>query len=78
MFEAKIFSTEKVAYSYEKNDSSGETSTIEGNTCYFMTNMDRARIVWIKGTVVYSVDGDINKDDLTKMVSSIYKGEAYK
>ena len=75
LFSAAIFNTEDAAYSYEINEGSGESIVIQGNTCYIMTNTDQNRIVWIKGNTVYSINGDINKDDLIKMVSSIYEGD---
>ncbi len=77
MFNACIYTTEEAAYSYEINESSGESITIAGNTYYLMSNMDQNRIVWVKGNTVYSINGDVEKEDLIKMVGSIYTGETY-
>ena len=74
IFSAAVYSTEDAAYSYEINEASGESQLIDGNTCYIMTNVNQTRIVWIKSNVVYSINGDITKDDLIKMVHSIYEG----
>lgn len=75
IFSATVYSTEEAAYSYEIDEASGESMSIDGNTCYIMTNVDQNRIVWIKGNVVYSINGNATKDDLVKMVHSIYEGD---
>lgn len=76
IFTSIVYSTEEAAYSYEINEASGETTSIGGNTCYIMTNIDQTGIVWVNGNIVYSINGDVSKDDLTTMVNSIFKGDS--
>jgi len=76
VFSAVIYSTQEAAYVYEIDENSGETITIAGNTCYTMTNIDQAGIVWIDKDIVYSINGNTGRDELTEMVNLIYEGEA--
>lgn len=78
MYNAVIYNSIDAAYSYEKDETSGETITTNGVDYYFMTNLEQNRIVWIRNNVVYSINGYVTKDDLVKMLNSIYEGDNLK
>jgi len=78
MYNAVIYNSIDAAYSYEKDETSGETITANGVDYYFMTNLEQNRIVWIRNNVVYSINGYVTKDDLVKMLNSIYEGDNLK
>lgn len=75
LFSVFVYSTREAAYSYEIDEGSGESNVISGYKCHIMTNIDRVGAVWIDDKTVYNINGNVSKDELTKMVNSIYKGD---
>lgn len=73
IFSASIYFEGGAAYSFEKDETGGETVTIAGNTCYIITNVDQTGIIWIDKDVVYSIHSNTGRDNLIKMVESIYE-----
>ena len=75
MYNIIIYESSKASYSYEIDEGSGDTVTINGVQCYVMTNFEQAQVVWVDGNSVYSLSGNTSKENLIKMVKSIYEGE---
>jgi len=75
MYNAAVYSSNASASVYEMDEGSGEVLVINDIEHYFMCNMGQIRVVWIKDECVYSINGNISKDEIVKMLNSIYEGE---
>jgi len=75
MYNATVYSSNAASSVYEMDEGSGEVLVINDHEHYFMCNMGQVRVVWIKDECVYSINGNISKDEIVKMINSIYKGE---
>ena len=75
MFNVVMYSSNDATYSYEIDEGDGETITINGINHYLMTNLEQNRAVWVNDNLVYSINGNISKEDLIKMLNSIHEGE---
>lgn len=75
MFNVVIYSSNDAAYSYEIDEEDGETIIINGIKHYLMTNLEQARAVWVNGNLVYSLNGNVSREDLIKILNSIHEGE---
>ena len=75
MYDATIYNSRNSSSAYEMDEGSGEVLIINNIKHYFMTNIDQWRVVWVKDKCVYSINGDITKKEIIKMLNSIYEGE---
>ncbi|MDR1159154.1 MAG: DUF4367 domain-containing protein [Syntrophomonadaceae bacterium] len=58
---------------FQKDDSNPEIYEVSRVQHYIMTNMGSYKTVWINGKIECSISGLENKEDLIKMVDSIYE-----
>ena len=75
MYNVTAYDQSDATYSYEKESDGGETIVINGIECYFMPNIDQNQVVWVSENCVYSINGNVTKEELIKMVKSIYEGD---
>lgn len=68
-------SGDDAVYSFEKNENSGETVTVNGIEHYLMENVEQYQAVWMDGDSVCSINGTISKEEITRMIKSIYEEE---
>lgn len=40
-----------------------------------MTDFDQRSVVWIMSNYIYNLGRDVSKEDLEKMIDSIYEGD---
>lgn len=59
---------------YEKDEADPEIYVINNIPHYIMTNMGRYHAVWADGLYEVSISGLKTKDDLIKMIDSVYAG----
>lgn len=57
---------------YEKGAEDVKTMEIAGVTHYFYQNMGQQKCCWVNENVECSIAGDISRDDLVKIIRSIY------
>lgn len=75
MYDANIYNSRNSSSAYEMDEGSGETLIINNIEHYFMTNEGQICVTWVKDQCVYSINGDITKKEVIKMLNSIYDGE---
>lgn len=75
MYNATVYSSNKASSAYEMDEDSGEVMVINDLKHYFMSNIEQVRMVWISDECVYSINGNITKDEIVQMLNSIYEGE---
>lgn len=74
-FTADGYDSENPSYFFERNEGSGDTIIINGDEHYFMQNINQNSVIWIANDIVYNVFGDVSKEELVKMLDSIYEGD---
>jgi len=67
----KVYDTP--AMQHEKDEKTVEEHNIYGITHYLMNNYDREYAVWINGMFECSIRGDITRNELIRMIDSIYE-----
>ena len=75
MFNAIMYNSTDATASYEINEGNVDSLIINGIKHHLMTNLEQTRIVWVNGNLVYSLNGNIPKEDLIKVLHSMYEGE---
>jgi len=60
---------------YEMDEGSGEVLKINNIDHYIMTNSGQMSAVWIRDKYVYSMNGDVSREEIIKILKSMYKGE---
>ena len=58
---------------WQKDESSPEPYTTNGITHYLMTNLGKELAVWLNGNYECGITGDITREELLRMLDSIYE-----
>jgi hypothetical protein len=74
MYSVTAYSSNEASSAYEMNDGSGEVLVINELEHFFMSNAEQVRVVWNMDKYVYSINGDVSKEEIIKMLNSIYEG----
>lgn len=62
-------------FAFEKNDDDKQDEvTKDGVTYLYTENFDTLRVTWKDGKCLYSVLGQISREDMDRMVNSFYGG----
>lgn len=59
---------------YEKNDGKRVTYTYNQIDHFFIENFDRLQAIWKNGNYLYSISGNVTREEMERMVNSIYGG----
>lgn len=57
---------------FEKDDTPVILYECGGITHYIMSNYDQLTAVWMNGSILYSIHGDLSEDELESMINSSY------
>lgn len=60
---------------YQKDGEPVTELVDSGITHYIMSNLELNKVIWINGSFECSISGDISKEELEKMIRSIYEGD---
>ena len=58
---------------WQKDEDDPSTYVVGGVTHYLMTNMSREKAVWLNGNYECGISGDITREELLRMLDSIYE-----
>lgn len=62
-------------FAFEKNDDNKqEEKTRDGITYHYTENFEVLRVTWKDGYCLYSILGEVSRDEMDRMVNSIYGG----
>jgi|GEM_PF-760747 len=74
-YTADIYSSGNVSAVFEMDEGSNEEVMINGVKHYFMSNAGQTSAVWTTGGCIYSIGGNVTKDELIGILESMYEGE---
>ena len=62
-------------FAFEKNDTEKHDEvTKDGTTYYYTENYKTLRVTWKNGKCLYSISGEVSREELDRMVNSFYGG----
>lgn len=68
--------TEDIPYfNFEKNDDNKQDEVTKGGITYYYTeNFGALRVTWKDGKCLYSISGEVSREEMDRMVNSFYGG----
>lgn len=60
---------------YQKDKESVSEFVADGITHYIMSNLSLNKAIWQNGSFECSISGDVSKEELERMITSIYEGQ---
>lgn len=62
-------------FNFEKNDDEKQDEVTKGGITYYYTeNFDTLRVTWKDGKCLYSISGEVSREEMERMVHSFYGG----
>ncbi len=62
-------------FAFEKNDDNKQESITKDNITYYYTeNFGTLRVIWKDGKCLYSISGEVSREEMDRMVNSFYGG----
>ncbi len=75
IYNASAYFDKAPSSAYEMDEGSGEVLKINNIDHYIMTNSGQISAVWIRDKYVYSMNGDVSREEIIKILNSMYEGE---
>ncbi|NLV36829.1 MAG: DUF4367 domain-containing protein [Clostridiaceae bacterium] len=76
VFTVAMYSDNEAASAYELDENGGEVLLIDDLEHYFMSNKEQIQVIWTRDQCLYSISGNVSREEIVRMLDSIYEGES--